>query len=161
MDVEEVPFAAEQHELAGLVRGHQHRGVQLPQERGEARTVGGPYGTRVHRVRGGMVDHRGGGHGESPGEDRSSAIQCVDNAPARRPIARVPSGRCAGSAAVVAALPHRPPLPTWEPSCSHRGVMSDSGGQDRVAATLSSEKGVRGLSRFSIFFRGPTGSGAV
>jgi RNA polymerase sigma factor (TIGR02999 family) len=34
----------------------------------------------------------------------------------------------------------------------HGGVLSDSGGQDRVAATYSSEKGVPGLSRFSIFF---------
>ena len=40
--VEAVPLVADHHQLAGLVGGHQERGAELAQERGEVRRVHGP-----------------------------------------------------------------------------------------------------------------------
>ena len=40
--VEVAPLVADEHELAGLIGGHQERRAELPQERGEVRRVDGP-----------------------------------------------------------------------------------------------------------------------
>ena len=45
--VEVVPLVADQHELAGLVRGDQERRTELPQQRGEVRRVDRPQRRRA------------------------------------------------------------------------------------------------------------------
>jgi hypothetical protein len=48
--IEVVPLVADQHQLAGLVGGHQQRGAEPAQEAGEVRRVDGPQRGRVLRL---------------------------------------------------------------------------------------------------------------
>ncbi len=61
VDVEVVPFIADQHELARLIGGDQKRWAELPQERGEVRRVDCPQRRRVVRLGGVGPERRFGG----------------------------------------------------------------------------------------------------